>query len=126
MKTLAPLYEFLGSILYTCGLRVQCSQIRRTLLSVSFLRVNSTLPPTSFSSKLCHMFLSKLIPGKENGTTMIDLDYTSLALWLGISPAFLGHGQNRSWVPKQNQDSVRKKEREYDCCVDNYDSPFSK
>lgn len=111
MKTLAPLYEFLGSILYTCGLRVQCSQIRRTLLSVSFLRVNSTLPPTSFSSKLCHMFLSKLIPGKENGTTMIDLDYTSLALWLGISPAFLEHGQNISWVPKQNQDSVRKKER---------------
>lgn len=57
---------------------------------------------------------------------MIDLDYTSSALWLGMNPAFLEHGQNRPWVPKQNQDSVWEKEGECDCCVDNYDAPFSK
>lgn len=59
---------------------------------------------------------------------MIGLTYTSLALWLGIGPAFPECDQKRSWVPKQNQDSVRRKERESDCCVDNYDcdSLFSK
>ena len=53
---------------------------------------------------------------------MIDLDYTSFALWLGMNPAFLEHGQNRPWVPKQNQDSVWEKEGECDCCLDNYDA----
>ena len=59
---------------------------------------------------------------------MISLNYTSLALWLGMGPAFPECGQKRSWVPKQNQDSVRRKEEENDCRVGNYDcdSPFSK
>lgn len=59
---------------------------------------------------------------------MIGLNYTSLALWLGMGPAFPECGQKRSWVLKQNQDSVRRKEGESDCYVDNYDcdSLFSK
>lgn len=75
MKTLVPLYEFLGSTLYMCEVRDQCSWIRWTLLPVSFIRVNSIRPltsqidfPWSFRSQLCHMLLSKLILGKENRT----------------------------------------------------------
>lgn len=59
---------------------------------------------------------------------MIALNYTILALWLGMSPAFPECGRKRSWVPKQNWDSARKKEGESECCVESYDSDslFSK
>lgn len=133
MKTLAPfLYESLCSVLYMCGLHAQCYWNKRDIASCVTLRMKSTPTPTSqidfpwsFWPNLCHVFLFKPIPGKENEAVMTGLDYTSLAPWLGMSPAFPEHGQHRSWVSKQNQDSIRKKERESDCCVDNYDSPLS-
>lgn len=52
---------------------------------------------------------------------MIGLNYTSLALWRGMGPAFSECGRKRSWVPKQNEDSVRRKDEESDCCIDNDD-----
>ena len=52
---------------------------------------------------------------------MIGLNYTSLALWLEMGPAFPECGQKRSWVPKQNQESVLRKQGGSDCCVDNCD-----